>query len=176
MKTIFGRVTTGLHPELPTIRRERSRQTRVALLACECAEHWSHRSDKCTAVRWACWYPRDIQTQTLTRPLHMHAHAGPWLTSYGKYLSLDFGYGVDDVASVPVADVGGGGLSFAASGVVEAEVGAAASGVEDAVVALLSTFGVELAVSVLFPPFGMDEPLGALLSSPDPVVPAAASP
>ena len=106
----------------------------------------------------------------------MHAHAGPWLTSYGKYLSLDFGYGVDDVASVSVADVGGRGLSFAASGVVVAEVGAATSGVEDASAALLSTFGVELAVSVLFPPFGMDEPLGALSSPPDPVVPAAASP
>src|SRR6476620_151391 len=28
----------------------------------------------------------DVQTQTLTRPLHIHAHAGPWLASYGKYL------------------------------------------------------------------------------------------
>src|SRR6185295_6094113 len=35
VQAILDRVTTGLHPELPTIRRERRGQTGVALLGCE---------------------------------------------------------------------------------------------------------------------------------------------
>jgi hypothetical protein len=35
VKAILDRVTTGLHPKLPTIKRERGRQTHVALLACK---------------------------------------------------------------------------------------------------------------------------------------------
>src|SRR4051812_48511783 len=51
----------------------------------------------------------------------------------------------------------------------------AGSGIEGTVlVALLSSFGVELAVSMFFSPLTMDGPLGASVS-PDPEVPAAAS-
>ena len=35
VKTILDWVTTGLHPELPAIRRDRGRQTGVALLICK---------------------------------------------------------------------------------------------------------------------------------------------
>ena len=59
-----------------------------------------------------------------------------------------------------------GALSFAApmtSGVVDAVV-----------VALLSSFGVELAMSMFFSPLTMDGPLGASVS-PDPEAPAALS-
>jgi hypothetical protein len=84
--------------------------------------------------------------------------------------------------SVPVAERGVTGVLSFAAGVVDAEeeeipslAGGGTSGVEDAVVvALLSSFGVELAVSMFFSPLTMDEPLGASVS-PDPEVSAALS-
>ena len=78
-------MTAGLHPELPTIRRERSRQAWFPLLRCERASVGRAAPidvkslDKHAGVRGT------YKTQTLTRPLQVHVHAGPSLASCGKY-------------------------------------------------------------------------------------------
>jgi hypothetical protein len=82
---------------------------------------------------------------------------------------------VRELASAPLSDV-----ILLCSGRLKVRWGALSlaggeiSGVEDAVVvALLSSFGVEVVVSMFFSPLTMDKPLGALVS-PDPDAPAAA--
>jgi hypothetical protein len=93
---------------------------------------------------------------------------------------------VDEAAVLVACRSGRGELSFAASGVLKAAgsfscAGGEISGVDEAsdtggvVVALLSSFGVELAASMFFSPLSMDEPLGAPLSVPRDEAPAALS-
>ena len=94
----------------------------------------------------------------------MQVHAGLWLASLGKYLSLDCGYGVDDVASVPVAcRFGSGERSFAAGSVLvatgalslAASGAAAGSGIGGELVAEIPVDAVSAPTTA-----GVDEPSG----------------